>query len=355
MNTRHMSRWITACVSVVAIIIAVLYVEPAQADDTEDTGSITITYQYKNSAVQDAMFYLYRVADWNESSPETPLSQMVTEDFRTAYPNVTWTLLDSQHAEEWRQLTTTLFLNMKQDGFDHVPAVAAGTTDASGIVTFPGLSDGVYLAISPLGAPPQAVYSAQLISLPINSDTEQDSRQVSVAAKPTPWNGTDPIHVRKVWNDHNAADRPSAVNVTLYYQYEENGAFEPYETVTLSDANSWSHEWTMLPESLDYTVREDTVSSGYTVSVATDYVSSDTSVWTFTNTAADSTVPTKPNGTDTTGTVVETADTVSNNTVRPALTGTDIALIALIAVCALVLGVILIMEIRNARKQPLDD
>ncbi len=248
MNTRHMSRWITACVSVVAIIIAVLYVEPAQADDTEDTGSITITYQYKNSAVQDAIFYLYCVTDWNESSSETPLSQMVTEDFRTAYPNVTWTLLDSQHAEEWRQLTTTLFLNMKQDGFDHVSAVATGTTDASGIVTFPGLSDGVYLAISPLGAPPQAVYSAQLISLPVNSDTEQDSRQVSVAAKPTPWNGT-----------------------------------------------------------------------------------------------------------DTTGTVVETADTVSNNTVRPALTGTDIALIALIAVCALVLGVILIMEIRNARKQSLDD
>ena len=69
------------------------------------------------------------------------------------------------------------------------------------------------------------------------------------------------ISVTKVWVGDNAATRPANIEATLY----RNG--EVYETVTLNDANKWSHSWVGLSSSYTWTVKETRVPAGYTSTV----------------------------------------------------------------------------------------
>ena len=81
--------------------------------------------------------------------------------------------------------------------------------------------------------------------------------------------------VRKVWRDNNAADRPTAIQVTLY---AANSPYSVGATVELNAGNAWTYTWTDLPEyddsgaKIEYTVREIsmTLSDGSTVTVSDD-------------------------------------------------------------------------------------
>lgn len=352
--TRSVRRSIAALVMALAVMIAgFVGTRPAHAD--EAAGSITITYKYKTSTagpnaeasvVPDAEFLLYKVADWDESASNVPLSTTLTAGFRdnTAFDNITWSLLDSDSLEDWRSLTGTLFTTMKLNGFDVVDPVATGTTDSNGVVKFNGLADGVYFAVSPLAAQPKAVYSAQLISIPENTAAMYAGRQVETNAKGSVWNGKDPIHVKKIWKDGKDQDDHDPIKVTLYFQYDEDGDFEEYETVELNAGNGWKYEWKDLPESMDYVVRETVVPDGYTVALSMDQVDAETSYWTFTN--SKNTVP--PDTPE--QSAPPTTTTTTYVSTPPAYTGSDVAMIALIATSALALGVVLMIELRKAKK-----
>ncbi|KFI63195.1 Cna B-type domain-containing protein [Bifidobacterium cuniculi] len=313
-------------------------------EDTDAKGSITATFEYNGEKVEGSEFYLYKVANWDKDNPDEPLSSQLTDEFKDeVFKDVNWSLLDTKYeadengnkpfAEDWYDLATTLFQTMKanQFGSDYV---ATGTTDADGVVTFTGLSDGVYFLISPLYALPKAVYSAQLVSVPEGTAAEYEGRQVQVSVKGTPWSGKDPIHVKKIWNDSNAPDRPTSIKVTLFYQFDEDGPFEEYETVELNAANNWSYEWTRLPESMDYVVQETEVPEGYTMHMEVDRVSATTSYWTITNTKPATPTPTPPAPTPT-----------------PAQTGAEIATLCAVAGAALVIGVLMIVKARRSGSQ----
>ncbi len=98
--------------------------------------------------------------------------------------------------------------------------------------------------------------------------------------------------VHKVWNDNNGQDRqrPDSISVELLADGET------LETVTLNEANHWSHQWENLPENgkngnkISYTVKEVNV-DGYTVSI-----SESNGVITITNTPDKPSKPNRPGG-----------------------------------------------------------
>lgn len=68
----------------------------------------------------------------------------------------------------------------------------------------------------------------------------------------------DEVSVRKIWDDDNAANRPTSVQVQLY----KNGVAWDHP-VTLSDDAGWSHKWVLLEDDNTWTVDEVRVPSGY--------------------------------------------------------------------------------------------
>lgn len=72
------------------------------------------------------------------------------------------------------------------------------------------------------------------------------------------------ITVSKAWIHNGGKEFPSSISVTLY----KNG--EAYETVTLSDDNSWSHTWKNLTDASVWSVDETNVPAGYTKQIRVD-------------------------------------------------------------------------------------
>ena len=98
------------------------------------------------------------------------------------------------------------------------------------------------------------------------------------------------VSVRKVWDDGNNRDetRPDSIEVKLIAEVDGESIDLNRDdmTVTLSDDNNWSYDWTDLPlnqnkgEKVTYTVEEVNVPDNYTVSVDGDQ----TTGYTITNT-----------------------------------------------------------------------
>lgn len=75
------------------------------------------------------------------------------------------------------------------------------------------------------------------------------------------------VTVKKVWEDHNSPSRPASASITLQYKKNEETSYKDYETVTLSQANNWTHTWPNMPKTgYTYRVVENNVPDGYQVS-----------------------------------------------------------------------------------------
>ncbi len=68
--------------------------------------------------------------------------------------------------------------------------------------------------------------------------------------------------VEKVWNDNNNPNRPSSITVNLL----RDG--KVFKTVTLSEADGWSYNWSALADGSDWTVEEVNVAEGYKVGIS---------------------------------------------------------------------------------------
>ena len=81
------------------------------------------------------------------------------------------------------------------------------------------------------------------------------------------------VPVKKIWEDNNNQDgtRPTEITISLF----ADGTAVDGKTVTLNESNNWESEFTDLPEysageKIEYTVKEEGLSEGYTVGITGD-------------------------------------------------------------------------------------
>ncbi len=250
-------RDIAALMLVCALVVTTAW--GAGVIETDREAGLTLTCRQEGRAVTGVTFALYRAADVDPYGAYT-----LTGDFRD-YP----VLLDGQTAESWRLLARTLAGYVRRDG---LTPQTTGTTDENGRVEFGGLRPGLYLALAEPMTENGEIFTAEpfLAALPeLDTASNTWNYQVQAAPKftvePVPPEPVD-RQVVKIWNDGGSAARPASVIVQLL----KNGAV--YDTVKLSEENSWRYGWTDLPamengQPVDWQVTELTP-EGYTVTVS---------------------------------------------------------------------------------------
>ena len=305
MNNRTAKhRTIMALCCMFALMLATIGLSaPAATAATAAEGSITVTYQYQEAALNNADINLYRLADWSAKGGYTP-----TGDFanHTAYP-VDWDILNAD------QQTLRDFANTMA-GYIAVNKPAAENTlktDSAGVATFNQLKDGLYLAVV---APYEdnvltCQTAAMLIALPNVHKNADEQRTLSIEPKadcavPPTTN----ISVTKVWKDKDQSKRPESVTMNLL----QDGKI--YDSIMLNTANGWKYTWKGLQAKHEYTVVEANVPGNYTALV--DRENND---YTVTNTA-------KP---------------------EFAKTGASVAIIAVIVVVLAVAGIAIAVVVRK--------
>lgn len=339
------SRVIAACCAVAATFAAAacaFTTRDAVAAPTTDSasGSIAISYHHKSSdsetgddstnfAISDASFNLYKVGQIPASGGATfePVAPFTDS---TAYP-IDWSKMTGKDAQVWRDMANTLagLIAVNQP-----EATETGVTNASGHLTFTGLSDGLYLAVADgvdvrvaaAGASGAAgkkqtwkcTSGNMLVALP-EDGVAGGSRNLSIEPK-TECVAQPPEtverSVRKIWNDRNNSDgkRPESITVKLV----RDG--ETVENVKLDESNKWSYKWTGLDADHEWTVVEAVVPDGYTTL------------------------------SDVEGTATEITNTHTPPT-PPAKTGADVQQVAWIAVGVLGAGLILLIVVKVALRK----
>ncbi|MBP1582289.1 MAG: Cna B-type domain-containing protein, partial [Oscillospiraceae bacterium] len=145
----------------------------------------------------------------------------------------------------------------------------------------------------------QRIYYKVVEELPANSNYEQtgfdtiddyiyvvgDNRPSIAAYRFTNTPTSVDIPVTKVWDDNNNQDgkRPNSIIVNLV----EVGASTPTATIELTAANGWKGEFTNVDPSKEYTVTEENLPEGYTL---TKVEGSNSTGYTVTNTLTPETV-----------------------------------------------------------------
>lgn len=232
MNNRTAKhRTIMALCCMFALMLATIGLSaPAATAATAAEGSLTVTYQYQEAALNNADINLYRLADWSVKGGYTP-----TGDFanHTAYP-VDWDILNAD------QQTLRDFANTMA-GYIAVNKPAAENTlktDSAGVATFNQLKDGLYLAVV---APYQGNVltcqtAAMLVALPNVHKNADEQRTLSIEPKADcAVPPTTTISVTKVWKDKDQSKRPESVTMNLL----QDGKI--YDSIMLNNANDWKY------------------------------------------------------------------------------------------------------------------
>lgn len=262
MNNRTAKhRIIMALCCMFALMLATIGLSaPAAANTTASAtaaeGSLTVTYQYQEAALNNADINLYRLADWSATGGYTP-----TGDFanHTAYP-VDWDILNAD------QQTLRDFANTMA-GYIAVNKPAAASTqqtDSAGVTTFSQLKDGLYLAVvAPYqGKALTCQTAAMLVALPNVHKDANEQRTLSIEPKAdcaVPPATT--VSVTKVWKDTDQSKRPESVTMNLL----QDGKI--YDSIVLNAANGWEYTWKGLQAKHEYTVVEANVPGNYTALV----------------------------------------------------------------------------------------
>lgn len=243
------------------LLAAALWIPAAGASDAIDRTrpvTLTIDYQIEEQPISGAAFDLYRVGEISGSGALT-LSGAFQE-----YP-VSLSGLDSAG---WKALAETLYGYALRDSL--VPT-DSGNTDENGLLTFPTqsqpLSVGLYLVAgqSHLAGGTICTPEPFLLTLPFATGDNTYTYAPLVQPKYGIQTETDSVSrsVLKVWKDGQTG-RPASIEVQLL----KNGVV--YDTVTLSQQNSWRHSWDGLDANARWQAVEKAVPSGYTVAVTQD-------------------------------------------------------------------------------------
>ena len=314
MNNRTATHRIIAalCCAVTLVLTTIGLSAPAAtaADSTTDAsaaaganGSITVTYEYQDAALNLATINLYYLADWSAKGGYTPAGDFADH---SKYP-VDWDILNAD------QQTLRDFANTMA-GYIAVNKPAADNTlktDSAGVATFNQLKDGLYLTVvAPYeGNVLTCQTAAMLIVLPNVHKNADEQRTLGIEPKADcAVPPTTTISVNKVWKDKNSSKRPENVTMNLL----QDGKI--YDSIMLNNANDWKYTWKGLQAKHEYTVVEANVPGNYTALV--DRENND---YTVTNTA-------KP---------------------EFAKTGASVAIIAVIVVVLAVAGIAIAVVVRK--------
>lgn len=221
---------------------------------TDQPVTLTINYKEEETALANAHFDLYKVANVDEYARMSLTSQF------EPYKNTVQSLseLEKLDQDRWLELASTL------EGYvwrDDLTEIAGGETDENGILSF-SVNPGLYLVIGYLTTTDDFYsYSATpfMIFLP-GLDRENNVWSDSVTVLPKfektlyPDNPTGRYVSRKVlklWDDEGYETiRPEEIVVQLL----RNG--EIYDIVSLNAANNWRYVWDNLDSRQEWTVVE---------------------------------------------------------------------------------------------------
>lgn len=323
MNNRTAKhRIIMALCCMFALMLATIGLSaPAATAATAAEGSLTVTYQYQEAALNNADISLYRLADWSAKGGYTPAGDFADH---SKYP-VDWNILNAD------QQTLRDFANTMAGYIAVNKPTAESTlkTDSAGVATFDQLKDGLYLAVvAPYeGNVLTCQTAAMLVALPNVHKNADEQRTLSIEPKADcAVPPTTTISVNKVWKGKNSSKRPESVKMNLL----QDGKI--YDSIMLNNANDWKYTWKGLQAKHEYTVVEANVPGNYTALV--DRENND---YTVTNTA-------KP---------------------ESAKTGASVAIIAVIVVVLAIAGIAIAIVVRkkntseddveqNSTEQPLE-
>lgn len=273
-KNNRLSRFVIIMCLLIAFVCTMSYgALAAEKIDTGKTCTLALDCLYNDSPLQGMTFSLYRVAD---GSTETGFT--LDGNFANLRVN-----LNDLTTSGWKTAANTLATYIKP--YD-IPALAAGTSDENGSISFTALSTGLYLIVGDTLSNGGKSYQTAplLIALPgLQKDGAwlyNVSAFPKIATSSTPiGDETVDITVLKVWNDSGKTDqRPESIEVTLLRDGKE------YETYTLNAAVYWRHTWTELSAKSSWSVIEKKVPENYYVTYSTNQ-----SILTISNTYAQKT------------------------------------------------------------------
>ena len=246
---------LTICLLLIPYTAYALSTEQAKEPiATDELCALTLTYASAEVTLPSLVVDIYRVAS-------------VSTDFRytleSAFEETALTVNGIQTQREWNTVRTTLDSFIAARGIE---PTATASTVANGTATFTDLSTGLYYVA------PQTVtvdgfryyFASTLIALPDLKEDGTWNYQVSATPKPDvrPPSSSDlEYRVLKLWQGDDEETRPPEITVDLL----KDG--EVVRSVTLSQENGWSYSWFAADDGSLWTVAEQSVPHGYTVTV----------------------------------------------------------------------------------------
>ena len=226
------------------IMCALLLLAAAVPVSASADGSASPTLKY---VLPDIEFRVYLAATPSGSGCYTPAA---------AYAGVSASFAPKT-AQDWVTLTDALVAATASTA----APTASGKTDASGSLTFSGLAAGMYLVMGDSGSKNNVEYTPTPFVVTL-TEGQALVCQVKHTETPVGPGNTTTVTVRKVWSRDKASVRPDAIVVQLL----RDG--EVYDTQVITAATSWRFTWVDLDADSTWTVNEDPVPPGYTVSIS---------------------------------------------------------------------------------------
>ena len=232
------------------------------ADNTVDfsrTGTISVTLKTEDIAIAGAKLTAYQVADADNQNNGLSFS------FTKSFADFEGSPDQLQNTEEIKRLSDYI----KEKNISGISAV----TDSSGYAVFDSLPLGLYIVVQTGSVEGFSDCSPFIAAIPI---CENGAWSYDIDATPkTNIEKLVNLSVMKVWNDGNSEDRVDSVTVQLCR------GESVVDTAVLSEENNWSYTWQNIPNSDDYTVKEENIPNGYTATYGQDGY-----VFTVTNTSS---------------------------------------------------------------------
>ena len=253
-NGRRQVKNIMLMLAFVAILVGIMTVVPVLAAD-QTRGSISLECPAEGMELS-----LYRVTDYEDSFT-------LTEKFQNYQVS-----LDQKDQDGWKGVARTLADYIGRDGIE-ADAVTKSGSDRS--ARFEYLSRGLYLVsakeIEVQENGKTRIYTPQVSLVALPDSTQEDPYNIEVFLKyddrEKPEGSRTRVHVLKVWKQDREENRPASVQVELL-RTDSKGKTTVVDRQILNSENQWSYTWEDLSSQVRWSVTEQKVPSGYTVSTS---------------------------------------------------------------------------------------
>ena len=229
------------------LAVCALLLLPLQgyASEAGDQWNLVLQSKCEGTALEGVTYHIYYVADAHEDMPFFTLAG----DFTDAPVD-----MSGQDQSQWASIGTTL---SGYPDVEEIAPLASAESDAKGETVFENLDSGVYLVVMEQHEQNEVLYHASSFCVAL-TDTGRDPQRQGHTVTATPKISGKPVEgdalkrkVVKVWSDKGCeSQRPEEITVYLLRDHKT------YAKVTLNQANQWSHEWTGLDRTYEWSVQE---------------------------------------------------------------------------------------------------